>query len=197
MIWLLLGTVSFVPMAAADNCFLHKRPAFGRLLFLVGCGLLCVSTLGLLKDSDWSRLHWIHIIPIGLALASLFLLVYSVFFAVQPTPEKLDACPADKQPLISSGMYALCRHPGVLWLCTFYGFMTLVWFCWTWLAAFLMFTCGDTLYVLYQDRCIFPHTIDRYADYQNATPFLIPTASSLKEALTSFKYPERSNCRDI
>ena len=56
-----------------------------------------------------------------------------------------------------------------------------------WLLALLLFTLGDVLYVFYQDRCVFPHTIDRYREYRKTTPFLIPTASSIKEALASFK----------
>lgn len=184
---LLIGTFSFVPMAASDYFCLHKRPRLGGLLFLIGCGLLCASTLELLWNSSWSQLRWSCAIPIGLSFASLVLLVYSVFFAVQPRPEERLAAPAGKQPLACRGMYALCRHPGVLWLGAFYGFMALAWLRWAWLLAFLLFTCGDTLYVFYQDRYIFPHTIDRYANYQKATPFLIPTASSLKEAFASLK----------
>lgn len=187
MLPLLIGTFSFVPMAASDYFCMHKRTGVGGVLFAVGCGLLCASTLRLLWESGRDELCWTSAIPIGLAFVSLVLLVYSVFFAVKPRQEDRLACPAGMQPLICHGMYALCRHPGVLWLGAFYGFMTLAWRSRQWLLAFLLFTLGDVLYVFYQDRCIFPHTIDRYGEYQKATPFLIPTASSVKEALASFK----------
>lgn len=187
MFALLTGTFSFVPMLVSDYCRLHKRTRCAGILFLIGSGLLCVSTILLLWGSDWDRLNWTSAVPMGLAFVSLLLLVYSVFFAVRPRREDRLACPADKHPLICRGMYALCRHPGVLWLGAFYGFMALTLASWQWLLAFLLFTSGDVLYVFYQDRYIFPHTIDRYREYQKATPFLIPTVSSVKETFASFK----------
>ena len=187
MLPLLIGTVSFVPMAASDYLFLHKRAGGGGALFAIGCGLLCASTLRLFWESSWVGLRRTSAVLIGLAFVSLLLLVYSVFFAVKPRQEDQLSCPAGMQPLVCRGMYALCRHPGVLWLAAFYGFMALAWHSRQWLLAFLLFTLGDVLYVFYQDRCIFPYTIDRYGEYQKTTPFLIPTASSVREALASFK----------
>ena len=187
MLPLLIGTFSFVPMAAADYFCLHNRARRAGVLFAIGCGLLCASTLRLLWESSWEGLDWISAIPMGLAFVSLLLLVYSVFFAVKPRQGDQSACPEGMRPLACRGMYALCRHPGVLWLAGFYGFMAIAWRSRQWLLAFLLFTVGDVLYVFYQDRCIFPHTIDRYREYRKTTPFLIPTASSIKEALASFK----------
>lgn len=187
MLPLLMGTVSFVPMAASDHFFRKKRSGVGAALFALGCGLLCAATLWLFWESSWGGLCRMAAIPMGLAFVSLFLLVYSVFFAVKPRQEAQLACPADKRPLICHGMYAMCRHPGVLCLGAFYGFLCLAWQNLPWLLAFLLFTLGDILYVFYQDRYIFPDTIDRYREYQKTTPFLIPTVSSVKEAFTSFK----------
>ena len=189
---LVIGTFSFVPMAASDYLRLRGRPGSGGALFAVGCGLLCVSTLWLFWESSWAGLRRICAVPMALAFVSLLLLVYSVFFAVRPRQADQLACPAGMQPLVCHGMYALCRHPGVLWLAGFYGFMALAWRSRQWLLAFALFTLADVLYVCYQDRCIFPRTIDRYGEYQKTTPFLIPTASSVKEALASFKQSERN-----
>lgn len=191
MFSLLLGTASFVPMAASDWCYLNKRRCAG-LLFLTGCAMLIFATLRLLLETGVKRTGGVCGVFTVMAFASVLLLLYSVFWAVRPGPKERMACPADKQPLISRGMYALCRHPGVLWLGAFYGFMAIARGSLSWLLAFLLFTGGDTLYVLYQDRRIFPHTIDHYAEYQKHTPFLIPTASSMKEALAAFGQRERS-----
>ncbi|MEG0755259.1 MAG: hypothetical protein RR450_02585 [Oscillospiraceae bacterium] len=49
--------------------------------------------------------------------------------------------------------------------------------------AFLLFTAADVLYVVIQDRYIFPKTLSGYADYQKTTPFLIPTPTSLRAML--------------
>lgn len=193
MLPLLMGTLSFVPMAACDYCCLRRRPGCGAPLFLFGCGLLIASTLRLLWVSSWDRLDGSSAVSMGLALVSLLLLVYSVFFAVKPRQEDRQSCPPEKQPLSCRGMYALCRHPGVLWLGAFYGFMALAFMSPLWLLAFLLFTAGDVLYVYCQDRWIFPYTIDRYREYQKATPFLIPTVSSAKEMIASFRQSERND----
>ena len=189
---LAIGTFSFVPMAASDYLRLRGRTGSGGALFAIGCGLLCAATFRLLWESSRAGLCRICAVPMGLAFVSLFLLVYSVFFAVRPKQADRLACPAGMQPLVCHGMYALCRHPGVLWLAGFYGFMAIAWHSRQWLLAFALFTLADVLYVCYQDRYIFPHTIDRYGEYQKTTPFLIPTASSIKKALASFKSSERN-----
>lgn len=179
-----MGTFAFVLMAGSDACRLRGRDGWGGVMFLGGCGLLCTATFRLLLRSQWEYLSWNCLFFLGLAFLSLPVLVYSVFFAVKPNQADLQACPPGKQPLVSHGMYALCRHPGVLWLGAFYGFLALAWFSRQWLLAFILFTGGDILYVFYQDRWIFPHTIDRYREYQRRTPFLIPTPSSIREAFT-------------
>ena len=179
---LLIGTASFVPMAAADYFYLRKRPGTGRVLFAAGCGLLCASTLWLV----WKSRPMPSPVPLVPAFVCLVLLVYTVFFAVKPSREALAACPEGMQPLVCRGVYALCRHPGVLWLGGVYGFLALAWPSRQWLLAFFLFTAGDMFYVLYQDRWIFPHTIHRYGEYQKETPFLIPTVSSINKALASF-----------
>ena len=123
MLPLLIGTFSFVPMAAADYFCLHNRERRAGVLFAIGCGLLCASTLRLLWESSWEGLGWISAIPMGLAFVSLLLLVYSVFFAVKPRQEDQSACPEGMRPLACRGMN-VCAVPasrgavacGLLWL---------------------------------------------------------------------------------
>ena len=53
------------------------------------------------------------------------------------------------------------------------------------LAAFALYTALDALYVLWQDRVIFPVSIEHYAAYRRSTPFLLPTAASLRRCLAT------------
>ena len=87
------------------------------------------------------------------------------------------------RPLVDTGVYALCRHPGVLWLGGFYLFAWCAAGGWPLLAAFVLFTGLDVAYVLWQDRVIFPVSIEHYRLYQQTTPFLVPSAASLRRCL--------------
>ncbi len=100
---------------------------------------------------------------------------------------KAAATPAPVEPkepvLVTSGTYALCRHPGVLWLVfVLVGGVLhadragLIWLGLLWLGL-------DVLYVAVQDRIIFPARFSGYRAYQRTTPFLIPTRDSLRRFL--------------
>ena len=93
--------------------------------------------------------------------------------------------PGALRPLVDTGVYALCRHPGVLWLGGFYLFAWLAAGGAALLAAFALYTALDALYVLWQDRVIFPVSIEHYAAYRRSTPFLLPTAASLRRCLAT------------
>ena len=54
---------------------------------------------------------------------------------------------------------------------------------WQWLAAAVLLTGADGLYAYWQDRVIFPRSIENYAAYQNQTPFLLPTRDSIRRCL--------------
>jgi protein-S-isoprenylcysteine O-methyltransferase Ste14 len=94
-----------------------------NICFAVGCGLLAVSTLGILfwspgevDSSVTSRLIFSL-----LAVVSLALLLYSLFFALPFDQTYLQINQANT--VIDSGMYALCRHPGVIWFFCFYLYL--------------------------------------------------------------------------
>ena len=169
MISLLLGALSFALFFASDGA--HLRCRSGRPLFLLGGVLLCAATVLLLRDAhyDAAAIAWG-----AAALLLLGLLVYTLFFAL-PTSAYTDGRPT----LIDRGVYALCRHPGVLWLSGFY--LCLWGMCRTShaLLAFFVFTLLDVLYAAWQDVYIFPRTIAGYGAYRARVPFLLPTARSI------------------
>lgn len=116
-----------------------------------------------------------------LALGFLILEVYTLFFAL-PRKEAY-AEPGKKRSVYRKGMYALCRHPGVLWfaglcfcLCPAAGLSLL---------SAAVYTALDVLLVLYEDRLVFPRLMDGYEDYRSETPFLIPTRSSIRRSRES------------
>lgn len=93
--------------------------------------------------------------------------------------------------MVAQGVYALCRHPGILWF-------TALYFC-LWQAfggkllclAFVLFSGLDFLYAVIQDRYIFPLQIEGYNRYKTETPFLIPTRQSFGRCLSTLSVPGR------
>lgn len=180
---LFFGAAAFALMALADwlGALRHMRGA--ALLFPLGCAALAGATV-------WLAAHRLRaaglpdgaraIVCLGLAACALALLMHTLFFALPVAGSGALPPTSGKQPLAHTGVYALCRHPGVLWLGAFYlalwgalGGAPLGW-------AFALFTGLDTAYVLWQDKKVFPHTIENYAAYQRDTPFLIPHARSVR-----------------
>jgi len=102
-----------------------------------------------------------------------------LFFALPA--EASYAKPGEKRAACTTGVYALCRHPGVLWfaglyLCVWLGFGLPLW-------EAALYSGLNVLLVLFEDRCVFPARLEGYERYQRTTPCLIPNAASIRAAL--------------
>ena len=187
---LLAGAASFGLMTLSDAlCVFARRPA-ARGLFVVGQLLLVLATALLLWRTGAGapaaqplRLLWLPVLGAG-----AFALCDTLFFALPAGGSGLLPPKATGlRPLIDTGMFALCRHPGVLWLGLVYlalwgllGGSALLW-------AFMLFFALDVLYVLWQDIWLFPRSIAGYAAYRQRTPFLVPTPRSVRAGIASFR----------
>lgn len=113
-----------------------------------------------------------------LALGAVFfaLLIHALFFALPAQASY--ARPGEDRPACTAGVYALCRHPGVLWFVGLYACL--------WCAAGLSLWeaavyCGLNVgLIVFEDVCVFPAKLAGYEDYRRTTPFLIPTAKSIR-----------------
>lgn len=114
---------------------------------------------------------------------SFGLLVYSLFIEL---PLFSTYIRKSQQPaLITTGTYALTRHPGLLW----FGLMLLAILLVSrsrelLLAAPIWFGL-DVLWVALQDRFIFTRVFNQYRSYQRETPMLFPSYKSLKRCLAT------------
>ena len=157
----------------------HKIVQF---FFSLGFIVLLISTLGVLYRT-------LTVIPFGglrqmgfslTALLFLILLVYTLFFVLpfqETYVEQTGAKTYDK------GVYALCRHPGVLW---FAGFYFSLWLAFQtsgllWMA--IWYTGLNLGYIILQDVAIFPRVFSDYLRYQQEVPFLVPTKRSLTRCM--------------
>lgn len=186
MFW--YGILAFGVFLLHDlNCKSHNNERL-LSLFPVGAGLLGLSILSQAQGGQAALPAAVRIIMGVLALFFLVLLVYTVFFAVQPKKQdrkKQASRPWWETPLVDTGVYALCRHPGVWWLCLMClclvpstGFP---------LSSAVIYTLLDLILVWYEDRYIFPHLIPGYEQYKKTTPFLFPNRTSARRCRETWR----------
>ena len=179
---LFLGALSFPICALSDWLGLRGKRRSASALFALGCLLLAASSVALFRDNYPGHLTLLRVLLLLGAAGALALEFYTLFFALPFS----DTYAGDGGlSVVDTGVYALCRHPGVLWLALMYllaaaalGGAQL------WTAA-LLYTALDMAYVWWQDRFIFPHTLAGYGAYQKRTPFLLPTRDSIRACFRS------------
>jgi protein-S-isoprenylcysteine O-methyltransferase Ste14 len=158
-----------------------------NILFAVGVALIIISTLAILTG-DYGKIYfpdlarWIFGI---LSAISLVLMLYSLFFALPFKKTYMEGqCPGT---VVDRGMYALCRHPGVIWFCFFYLFLFFATGIRLLILAWIIWTVMDVIHVYVQDRWIFPKSLIKYDLYKTKTPFLIPSKISIRQCITTFR----------
>lgn len=179
---LLLGMLGFLLFFLYDVNSFTWRSQLLHKSFALGVTLLAAATVldlaAALRMGAFSGLKDLILLVAGaLCLAAL---VYCLFFALPfaETYQDTDGPPA----VCDRGVYALCRHPGVLCMLGMYLFWGLGALPATMLRNGLIFSGFNTVYVCFQDRMTFPRTFPDYPDYQKNVPFLIPTGASIRAA---------------
>ena len=186
----IFGTISFVLYMFYDleqaGVISNRFHKIIKYFFTVGSVFLIMATIRLLWNMDIFRAGVDGKKVFFLLWTAIFflLLIYTLFFAL-PFAEPYVVQDAHKT--YDKKMYALCRHPGVLWFAGFY-------FC-LWLAfggKLLLVMAGwfsflNFCYIILQDCYTFPKIFSDYDDYKRRVPFLIPDGKSLKRCLETFK----------
>lgn len=155
----------------ADLAQLAKRSLWRTGLFAAGCLLQLTAGGQLLWQSGFWRVFSLgRAIGCTVGVLGFCVLIYVLFFSL-PAQTTYTCC---ETPVVQTGAYGLCRHPGV-WC---YGICLLgFWLAGRTLAlglAFLLWTAADIVWVFFQDKVVFPRTLTGYAQYQLAVPFLWP-----------------------
>lgn len=185
MVFLLLGAAAFACFFLYDLQGITRRFPLLRVGFLVGCLALAGATAGLMAQAIQAHgvVIWRTVGGGGAALAFLGLLLYTLFFALPFSQTYTPHASVVSPPLCTTGVYALCRHPGVLWLAGFYLSLWLALGSAALLSAFAVFTALDIAYAGFQDLCTFPRLLAGYAAYKTTTPFLLPNRRSIRRCL--------------
>jgi len=175
----LLGICAFILFFISDYNDWRPFLRWGKFLFPAGGVWLCAGTVLEARMRTPITSGWLRGCVFALLAAFAALLVYTLFFALPV--EASYTRPGEKRPACTTGVYALCRHPGVLWfaglyLCVWLGFGLPLW-------EAALYSGLNVLLVLFEDRCVFPARLEGYERYQRTTPCLIPNAASIRAAL--------------
>lgn len=183
MIYIFMGLIAFILFILYDvNSIIIKNKLL-KCCFFAGIMLLIAATAGIIVTS-WNslKINILRMISFGiLALLFFLLLIYTLFFAIPFKKTYIQS--TDSSKLCKSGVYALCRHPGVLWFMGFYAFLGLALWIPLLFTAAVIFSALNIIYVLFQDRWTFVKSFEEYDRYKSNTPFLIPSRNSIMSCL--------------
>lgn len=183
MVYFFLGITAFLFFIIYDvNMIILKLKLFNSFFFL-GFLFLMIATGGIIFESQYFiKGDVLRMIIFGIPTIIFFiLLMYTLFFAL---PFRKTYIKADEsKDVCQKGVYALCRHPGVLWFNGFYLFLWLTFGSSFLFWAGLTFSFSNLIYVIFQDRWTFMKKFKDYQEYKEKTPFIIPNCMSIKHCL--------------
>ena len=182
MIPLFMGAAGFILYFLYDiNSFRWNRRAV-RTFFAAGSLLI-----GLATSLDFYKAWKAGAFQGGIdgvlllsAAVSFAALIYCLFFALPF--EKTYVEQKNGRTVYDGGVYALCRHPGVICFWITYLLMGLAALPTRMILRGLVFSLLNLAYAWFQDCVTFPKTFCDYSDYQRQVPFLIPTSNSVSIA---------------
>lgn len=151
-----------------------KRTIVGvsSLLFLLGFWL-ALREPPAIPAPQWVVVLGTLITALGLILCAYSLVIEIPFQSTYIAPEA-------PSRLVTTGTYALCRHPGVLWFALLLIGLLIASRSAALLVAAPVWLGLDILYVWLQDRYFFPQQFPDYPDYRKLTPMLLPTPASVR-----------------
>jgi protein-S-isoprenylcysteine O-methyltransferase Ste14 len=185
MEYIVLGIGGFLVAYLFDLVSLRKIPYGKQAIELMAICLalyahimVCIRGERLSLALGLSYLGW----PLfGLACLAM---IYSLFLEIPFKRTYVAEGTGNK--LVTTGTYALARHPGVLWYALLLISLILISQRQLILLAAPIWLLMDVLYVWLQDRSFFPRMFPDYPRYQRETPMLIPNRTSIVRCLRTF-----------
>jgi protein-S-isoprenylcysteine O-methyltransferase Ste14 len=186
MYCVVFAVIGFCILFFFEKASLKKVRFLKQAVFVAGNALVCISVLLSCFKSEYIDIPFFaHIAGWILASVFLVLLMYSLFFEIPFKKTYMKAGTGDV--LVTTGTYALVRHPGVLWLTVFLGGLLLITG-----ARMLLFTIPvivsmDVVYVVIQEKYYFVKIFgEEYREYQKSVPMLFQSVPSIKRCVSTF-----------
>lgn len=183
MLYVLIGALGFPIFHLVDIAAI-KRIAWAKpLAWMLGTALLASGmVLVCLSPDKFALPIWAIACGWILLTASIFQLLYSLFINLPFYKTYFRVGVSDE--LVTSGLYAIVRHPGVYGLGIMLFSLVLISQSRLMLDAALVWMAIDIVVVVIQDRFFFEHMFGGYAGYRKNTPMLIPSWQSLARYAT-------------
>lgn len=186
MIYITLGTAGFIIVHIFDIVSIKKLPVLKPVIWSLGSILLAYATVRLVFHPDKFALpEWLVWASWIVAAASLALFLHSLFVNLPFRKTYVNTGVGDK--LITTGLYSLVRHPGVIWYAALMISLLLASQSTLLLIAAPMWILLDVILVIIQDKYVFGRMFTGYAQYQKETPMLLPSRKSLATFLNQLK----------
>jgi len=183
-----LGAAAFLVLFWVDFVSLKGMSFVKPVLWLASVVLFVAGLTDTVRNSP--RVPLPAPLPVlGWILVGIFslFLVYSLFVEIPFVSAYVQKGTPSR--LVTRGTYALCRHPGVLWLAGLLAGVFLASGSRWMLLALPVWVGLDVLYVILQEKLFFiPMFGPEYVEYQRAVPMLVPRGRSISEcARTLFR----------
>jgi len=192
MTYIAIGALGFTIIHLFDLVSLKKTPKAKPIVWSIGSGLLVYSLIKICLAPDklllpaWSTWlgWWVFAVSFPLLIRSLFI---SLPF------RKTYVTTGIGDQLITTGLYALVRHPGVIWFTLFMLSLIPISKSSLLLFAAPIFISLDIVLVIIQDKFIFGRMFDGYNHYRRETPMLLPNKKSVNAFLRSIRQVRLNN----
>lgn len=179
------GIIAFLLLYIDDfNLIFFKKRIFNHC-FLFGTILLVLTTLINIIINFPKNITIEIAFYLLIALFFLGILIYTLFFALDFDEAYKDQ--GNNQKCIQTGVYALCRHPGVIWMFLMYLFLYFAIRNEAMLYMLVGYNFLNFIYIVIQDLIIFPRQFIDYQEYKKVVPFLLPTVNSIKKCIRTFR----------
>ncbi len=195
MIPIIIGSIGFFFYFIYDINSISKNYSSLQKGFLIGTIFVAAASIGMLV-SGWKMIDWESLLTYILLLGGMVLfamLIYTLFFAL---PFEATYVEKNRERLAyTEGVYAICRHPGVLWYAGMYLCMAGMIKTRESAIQAIVFILWNVAYIILQDCFIFPQTFRNYKEYKKMTPFLFPNRKSIKRCWKTRKIGKKGELR--
>ncbi len=179
----LLGISGFLLLYIYEYNLILWKKKFIRLFFSLGfIGLGSSTILATLLNWKFVNLNTINVI-VGIGFITIFfvLLIFTLFFSVPFNESYIEQ--TTERIVYRKGMYALSRHPGVLWFIGMYAGLSILIPTVEIISLSVLLCALNVVYIIIQDMWSFPILFVDYNEYKRETPFLFPTINSIKKIM--------------
>ncbi len=186
MIYILLSILAVIIVHFCDPIALKKLPYLKPIVWVLGMGIIIFSAImACLWPQKFTLPIWATWSGWILLVLAIFLLGYSLFVSLPFRKTYINTGIGDK--LVTTGFYALTRHPGVLWMILLLMGLVLVSKSSLMLIAAPIFLFVDVIAVIVQDHFYFGRMFSGYENYRRNTPMLFPNNKSIRQFFLSLK----------